>query len=364
MKKSFSFLMMGILVLSMILGMFTPAFAMEGYYEGEDVFKDEQMDIWVTKLNGSLSATGNSETYLIRNFSGGKIENFTSKYTFSHNTKLPLSVSGPTSIDIGDTFQVKVLDTCQEGSIYLTGTVTISKIGTKLSADVINIHGQEITNSVVNVTGEISITSGSGSRLYNFTSSTGTTNIYFGEDATVKVAGAETGNKCLAYNIDPNQNIKSKYSLTSKNSAFINFVGGPEFDNTVTVQLAVPISSAQPHLYKLKDGSTSELVKITDAKVSSTNAGEVITFTTTNLSETYVITDQELNVEAAAPEKTPETPVDKEPTKPAEKPENTKPPVDDTEDSPQTGGTAFISTVFAVMAASALAFVLVLKKKH
>ena len=343
MKKSFSFLMMGILVLSMILGMFTPAFAMEGYYEGEDVFKDEQMDIWVTKLNGSLSATGNSETYLIRNFNGGKIENFTSKYTFSHNTKLPLSVSGPTSIDIGDTFQVKVLDTCQEGSIYLTGTVTISKIGTKLSADVINIHGQEITNSVVNVTGEISITSGSGSRLYNFTSSTGTTNIYFGEDATVKVAGAETGNKCLAYNIDPNQNIKSKYSLTSKNSAFINFVGGPEFDNTVTVQLAVPIS---------------------DAKVSSTNAGEVITFTTTNLSETYVITDQELNVEAAAPEKTPETPVDKEPTKPAEKPENTKPPVDDTEDSPQTGGTAFVSTVFAVMAASALAFVLVLKKKH
>ena len=116
--------------------------------------------------------------------------------------------------------------------------------------------------------------------------------------------------------------------------------------------------------YKLKDGSTSELVKITDAKVSSTNAGEVITFTTTNLSETYVITDQELNVEAAAPEKTPETPADKEPTKPAEKPEDTKPPVDDTEDSPQTGSTAFISTVFAVMAASALAFVLVLKKKH
>ena len=71
------------------------------------------------------------------------------------------------------------------------------------------------------MSGDVSITTSSGSRLYDFSGTTGNINVYFGEDAAIEMHGGETGSKCLAYNIDPNQNLKTKYSLTGLSSKTI-----------------------------------------------------------------------------------------------------------------------------------------------
>ena len=324
----------------------------------------------VTKISGSLDAPGNSEVYLITDADGKKIENFSAKYTIEKDLKLPLSFSGPKSTEEGTTFEIKVLDTCSTEAIKLEGTVKIVSLENKNQSTVaFKADGTKtIKNTVTKVNGDISITTSSGSRLYDFSTSSGNINVYFGEDASIQLHGIETGSKCLAYNIDPNQNLKTKYSLTSKNSAFINFIGEPKFDKNITVKFAVPVSTSDVKVYQLKEGSTNELEEITEAKLTTSGSDEFIYFETDRLATTYVITSSPLDgVTAAKPvekqpittePETPETPETSETTKPA------TPPVDDTEKSPQTGSNVplYIASIFALT--GALVVVLATKKRY
>ena len=236
----------------------------------------------VTKISGSLTAPGTSEVYLITDTEGKPIENFEDKYTIDKNLKLPLSFVGTKTTADGTTFEVKVLNTCSPTDIKLEGTITIKNVNDKNDSLVaFKETGEKVVkNTSTKVTGDISIKTASESKLYDFSGSSGNINIYFGEDASIKLNGLETGNKCLAYNIDPNQNIKSKYSLKNSEAAFINFIGAPKFDNNVTVKFAVPVSSSDPRVYQLKNGSSSELVEVSTAKVSSSGSDEYIYFNT------------------------------------------------------------------------------------
>jgi hypothetical protein len=166
-------------------------------------------------------------------------------------------------------------------------------------------------SDAVSVTGDIAISVESGKKLYDFSTSGGKINIYFGEDATVSTSGIETGKRYLGYNIDPNKTVQSKYSLTNKDSAFVNFDGDLKFDNPVTVTLSVPVNAENVRVYQLKDGSTNELEEIVDTKKGNADSNEYVSFTTDKLSKTYVITGKVLNVKKVGevePEPVPEPP--------------------------------------------------------
>jgi len=354
MKKTLSAFLAILMIFSMFATAAIPSFAAE-------------TGLKVTKISGSLTAPGTSEVYLITDADGNKIENFSAKYTFEKDLKLPLSFSGPKSTDEGTTFEIKVLDTCSTEAIKLEGQVKIVSLEDKSKSTVaFKADGTKtIKNTVTKVNGDISITTSSGSRLYDFSTSSGSINVYFGEDAAIQLHGLETGSKCLAYNIDPNQNLKTKYSLTSKDSAFINFIGEPKFEKNITVKFAVPVSSSNVKVYQLKEGSTNELEEITDAKVTTSGTDEFVYFETDRLATTYVITAAPLDGVAAA------KPVEKQPiidTETEEQPAGTTnpatPPVDDTEKSPQTGSNVpvYIACIFALT--GALAVMVVTKKRY
>lgn len=351
MKRTLSMFLSILLVLSIFSGMAIPTFAAEA-------------DVKVNKISGALTAPGESEVYLITDKDGNKIENFSAKYTIEADLKLPLSLSGPKSTADGTTFEIKVLDTCSTEAIKLEGTVKVVSIEDKTKSTVVfKADGkQTVKNSVTKVSGDVSITTSSGSRLYDFSGTTGNINVYFGEDAAIEMHGGETGSKCLAYNIDPNQNLKTKYSLTGSNSAFINFVGAPKFDHTVTVKLAVPVNSTNPKVYQLKDGSTNELEEIA-VKVGASGNDELIYFETNKLAATYVITDEAIEgIEMAAPI-VPNKPVDSTEKEETPVTEN-KPVVDDTEKSPQTGSSIPMYVACICALTGALAVMFVTKKKY
>lgn len=362
MKKTMSVLLSFVLLLSIFSIFSVPSFAAES-------------TVKVSKVAGELTAPGTSETYLITDTSGAPIEDFAKKYSIEKNLKLPLSFSGPRETDKGTIFEIKVLDTCSTTPIKLEGTVTIKNL-TNANDTLVAFKEdgtRTIKNSVTKVTGDISITTSSGSRLYDFSGSMGNINVYFGEDASIRLGGLESGNKCLAYNIDPNQNIKSKYSLKSSDAAFINFIGEPEFSHNITVKFAVPVSSSNPKVYQLKEGSNNELQEIAAAKVTSSGADEYIYFETDKLASTYVITAEPiLGVEALEPPVTeppftepPETehPKDEETTTPPA-PETTEPEVNDDEKSPQTGSNRNMYVVTVCVLAGAVAVLFVARKKN
>ena len=358
MKKTLSILLAIMMMFSIFTMNAIPSFAAE-------------LDLKVSKISGSLDAPGTSEVYLITDANGNKIENFSAKYTIEKNLKLPLSFSGPKSTEDGTIFEVKILDTCSTEPIKLEGVVKVVSLENKnqslvaFSAD----GTKTVKNSVTKVNGDISITTSSGSRLYDFSSSTGNLNVYFGEDAAIQLHGTETGSKCLAYNIDPNQNLKTKYSLTSKDSAFINFIGNPKFENNITIKFAVPVNSSEPKIYQLKEGSNNELEEVTNAKITSSGADEFISFETDRLAATYVITSKALDgVEAAAPVE--KQPIQETPPADVTNPEGTTTPpaetptVDDTEKSPQTGSSVPMYVAYMLAFTGALAVLLVTKKRH
>lgn len=327
-----------------------------------------EADVSVTQISGMLNAPGTSAMYLITDKNGEKIENFTSKYSIRHDVKFPLSVSEPQSVNVGEIIEIKIMDTCSTSEIQLTGTVSVfdlsdtSKRTIILDASTVG----PIKNEVVRISGDISITSDSGSRVYDFSTSGSNLNIYFGEDAAINTTGVETGQKCLAYNIDPNQNVKSKYSLNNSNSAFVNFVGEPKFDNPLTITLSVPVDSDNIKLYQLKEGSTSELEEVKDIVSVTDDSSEYIAFTTDRLASTYVITGETLAGVTSSEPTQQEPPTVVEP--PSTEGENPGFPViePDKDPSPQTGDemTTYMAIVFSMTAVVAVSIYLYTSKSR
>ena len=318
----------------------------------------DSASIRVIKIKGNINASGTYEEYLITDINGNKIENFSAKYSVSWTGKLPLNFSGITSTNDGDKFTISVLDSCEAGDIKLSGKLVITNLE-DANDSVIAFDATDlvIKNNPLKVTGDISINTNSGSRLYDFSTSPGNINIYFGEDASLAVQGNEKGNKCLAYNINPHKALKAKYSLNNANSAFVNFVGAPVFDNRITLQFAIPVNGSSPMVYQLKEGTTDVLEAIPDAKIRTSGSSEFIYFETDRLAATYVITAEPIKGVTSAPKlETEEKPKTEPPVSDAddpgcpeeevtEQPKAEEPAVDDTVKSPQTGSDMFANIV-------------------
>jgi hypothetical protein len=306
----------------------------------------------IAKVSGDLSAPGSSTLYMIFT-SDGKVVESLDDYEIIRDIRVPLQMSDITITKTeGATFRVSLLDTCSIGDIPYSGKITFRN---KITNESTSLTFDGVARNVVNpITGNINVSLGSGSKVYDFSNTTGTTTIVFGENAELRLSGVESGAKCLAYNLDPNQSIRTKYNLNNSNSAFINFVGKPEFQNKITITFMIPIDAPNPVLYQLNSGTTNELEEVHGYKVVSNGPESVIRFESTSLKETYVIVTNKLDGVAQA--------------EPVELPETTEPvqdnvvTTDSSEPSPQTGSNFVTYATLLIVSVGLLG--LVFKRKN
>jgi len=304
----------------------------------------------IVKVSGELTAPGNVATYMITKTDNKPITDF-SNYELIPETKIPLEISTVKTNATGSTFTVSLLDTCAISDVPYSGKVTIKN---KDNTETVSLSFNGTAKNIINpVSGNISITANKGSKVYDFANTSGTTTIVFGESAEAKLSGTESGTKCLSYNLDPNSSIKTKYKLTDK-SAFINFIGAPQFANKVTLTFMIPIETSMPVLYQLKEGTTDELEEVLGYKISKSSTGNIITFDTMSLQKTYVIVPGKLEgvKQAAVTDLNVGANTDT----------NTKTTTDKSQPSPKTGSTMF---TYSILSALSLAFlVLAINKKR
>lgn len=129
--------------------------------------------------------------------------------------------------------------------------------------------------------------------------------IAFGDQGQVMWRGLESGTKDFSFNLTPVAWVIEKHPDVQ----FINFPAAPSFTETATVQFTIPVNDAvEPSLYMLLDNGT--IVGVPDVKVVGSN-NKKFEFKTSQLAETYIISDVDLSYEMApVQEPDPETPTE------------------------------------------------------
>lgn len=252
----------------------------------------EGSDVIILKESGDILNPGDSVFYTIYDKDMNNIINFRDKYSFVTELNLPLVVS-ELNFDSGTPkFSVKLVDNCRPGELNYSGKIIIENLQTKEKVN-LSINGT-VENNIKSIDGDIKISENIGGNIYDFSSSNISNRIIFGEDADVQISDNESGIKCLTYNIKPSKEIMNKYNLNTSNSAFINFLGVPEFENEISSDFMIPISGENIKLYEIKNNTTNELVEVNDYSIKSSNNGNNITFNSRKLNKTYVITSEPL----------------------------------------------------------------------